>query len=133
MKTKKCIIIILCLTVLLVFTSSFYSYTKAISIKDIIQSGDDFIDEGKDGQSSTTIPEEDISGITSPLYNILLIIGTIIAAFVGIVLGIQFITGSVEAKSKVKESLIPYFAGCVVIFGAFGIWKLAVILLRNLN
>ena len=43
---------------------------------------------------------------------------------VGVVLGIQFITGSVEAKSKVKESLIPYFTGCVVIFGAFGILNL---------
>ena len=56
----------------------------------------------------------------------------IIAFIIGMILAMQFMTGSIEAKSKVKESLIPYIAGCVVIFGAFGIWKLVVIILRNI-
>ena len=33
---------------------------------------------------------------------------------------------SVEEQAKIKELLVPYVAGCIVIFGAFGIWKLAV-------
>lgn len=40
-------------------------------------------------------------------------------------------TGSVEQKAKVKDSLVPYVAGCIVIFGAFGIWKMVLIILEN--
>ena len=39
--------------------------------------------------------------------------------------------GSVEQKAKVKDSLVPYIAGCIVIFGAFGIWKLVLTLLES--
>lgn len=40
-------------------------------------------------------------------------------------------TGSVEQKAKVKDSLVPYVAGCIVIFGAFGIWKMVLTILEN--
>ncbi len=39
--------------------------------------------------------------------------------------------GSVEQKAKVKDSLVPYIVGCIVIFGAFGIWKLVLTLLES--
>ena len=51
---------------------------------------------------------------------------------IGIILGIQFMTGSVEQKAKVKDALVPYIAGCIIIFGAFGIWKLVVTILRGI-
>ena len=51
------------------------------------------------------------------------------AVIIGMVIGIQFMTASVEEKAKIKESLVPYVVGCVVVFGAFGIWKLAVTVL----
>ena len=41
--------------------------------------------------------------------------------------------GSVEQKAKVKDSLVPYIVGCIVIFGAFGIWKLVIQILNNLE
>ena len=34
--------------------------------------------------------------------------------------------GSVEEQTKVKESLVPFVIGCIVVFGAFGFWKLFV-------
>lgn len=40
--------------------------------------------------------------------------------------------GSVEQKAKVKDSLLPYIIGCIVIFGAFGIWKLVLTILENI-
>ena len=40
--------------------------------------------------------------------------------------------GSVEEQTKAKEALIPYVVGCFVIFGAFGIWKLAVTIFAQL-
>ena len=39
--------------------------------------------------------------------------------------------GSVSEKANVKETLIPYIAGCIVIFGAFGIWKLVVTIMSK--
>ena len=30
-------------------------------------------------------------------------------------------------QTKVKESMIPFIIGCVVVFGAFGIWKAVVL------
>ena len=44
----------------------------------------------------------------------------------GAVLGFQFILGSVEGKAKVSEALMPYIVGCIIVFGAFTIWKIAI-------
>ena len=30
-----------------------------------------------------------------------------------------------EGQAKVKEMLIPFVIGCIVVFGGFGIWKIA--------
>ena len=57
--------------------------------------------------------------------------GLILAIIIGMVLGIQFMIGSIEQKAKVKDSLVPYIVGCVVIFGAFGIWKLVLTILEG--
>ena len=66
------------------------------------------------------------------MYNILLGIGVFLAVAVGMYLAIKFMLASAEDKAKVKESLVPYIAGCVVIFGAFTIWKLAIVLLSGI-
>ncbi|MCI9246457.1 MAG: hypothetical protein HFJ30_04960 [Clostridia bacterium] len=130
MKMGKYITIILLITFLLLSFSANYSRTNAAALSNIVSGADGFI---QNGQGSSKIDNEDIHNLSDSLYNILLIIGTIIAMIVGVVLGIQFITGSVEAKSKVKESLIPYVVGCIVIFGAFGIWKLAITILQGIG
>ena len=126
-KYKKIILIIIFLVTLFSMQSSF---TYASTMGDILSGAENFVSQG---QSNTPISGDSIKTLSDSIYNILLIIGIVIAVIVGIIIGIQFITGSVEQKSKVKESLIPYFVGCAVIFGAFGIWKLAVILLGSLN
>lgn len=114
--------------VLLVLFVTFSISCKEVYASNIIQGADDFI---KDGQGGTKISQDDMKNVSDLVYNILLAIGTVIAFIVGSILGIQFMTGSVEQKSKIKESLIPYIAGCVVIFGAFGIWKLVVTLAQQ--
>lgn len=130
MKIEKYITIILVITFLLLSFSASYSRTNAAALSNIVSGADGFI---QNGQGSSKIDNDDIHNLSDSLYNILLIIGTVIAMIVGVVLGIQFITGSVEAKSKVKESLIPYVVGCIVIFGAFGIWKLAITVLQGIG
>lgn len=60
------------------------------------------------------------------MYKLLMAIGIIIMFAVGTVIGIQYMVASAEDKAKVKEALIPYIVGCIVIFGAFTIWSIAV-------
>ncbi len=117
--------------ILLIILTIFFipnSYTFASSVGGVISGADEFITTGK-GQEQ--ISSENLKNLSDEIYNILLAIGVVVAVIVGLVLGIQFMAGSVEQKSKIKEALVPYIAGCIVIFGAFGIWKLVVIILQN--
>ena len=106
--------------------------TKGTESKSINSSGDsivsganDFVKEGEQ-QVNGSLDTDALAETSNDIYNILLAIAMVIAVAVGIVLGIKFMTSSVEEQAKIKELLVPYVAGCVVVFGAMGIWKLAV-------
>lgn len=116
--------------ILISFLSFNIQTTYASSISDIIDGADDFIQSGVEDKSPT-LDDESLQEMSDLLYNVLLIIAIVIAVIFGLVIGIQFMTGSVEQKAKVKETLVPYIAGCIVIFGAFTIWKLVVTLLSQ--
>lgn len=124
---KKSIIFCISLICMLFMLST---HIYATSIGDIFSGADDFIQSGINDKNPT-IDESDLEKMSDLLYNTLLIIAIVIAVIVGLVIGMQFMTGSVEQKAKVKETLIPYIAGCIVIFGAFGIWKLVVEILST--
>lgn len=121
---KRKIFFILIIFILMICSTHI---VQATTISNIIQGADGFI---TNGSSSDMIAGDKIKNLSYIIYNVLLILVTVIAVIVGSVLGIQFITGSVEQKAKVKDSLIPFVIGCVVIFGAFGIWKLVITILR---
>ena len=70
------------------------------------------------------------SGIDQ-VYFTMLTIGIVLAILVGSVLGIQFITSGAIGQAKVKEKLIPFALGALVMFGAFGIWRVAYNLLND--
>ena len=53
-------------------------------------------------------------------------IAILAGCIIGAILGIKIMWGSIEQQVKAKEMLIPYAIGCIVIFGAFGIWKLCI-------
>lgn len=114
------------------FLFTFFStgtLVQATSISNIIEGAQNFVNEGKEG-SNNTVDVNILNDTSSLIYNTLLIVGTCAAVIIAAILGIQFITGSVEQKVKVKESLLPFIVGCIVIFGAFGIWRLVIILIR---
>ena len=115
---------------MLFIISTLTSYTYAFSIGDIFTGADNFIQAGIDDENPT-IDDTNLENMSDLLYNTLLVIAIVVAVIVGLVIGIQFMTGSVAQKAKVKETLIPYIAGCIVIFGAFGIWKLVVEILSQ--
>lgn len=97
-----------------------------------MQDAKDFVDGGE-AKVSETIDENELNKASSTIYNILFAIGLAIAMIIGIVLGIEFITAGVEEQAQIKQSLIPYFIGCVIVFGSFGIWKIAVNLMKNIG
>lgn len=108
---------------------------KAASFwEDVFGSGDDFLETGKDqATGSTSASDGDVAELITILYNVLSTLGVIVVVAVGGILGIKFMSASAEDKAKIKESMIPYIAGSIVIFGAFTIWNIAIKIFSNIS
>ena len=114
--------LLLMLIILIILIKPNISY--AFSLTDILHSSENFIDDGKSQNSVINFPQ--LQQSTNAMYNILFGIGVILSVLVGAMLGVKIMWGSIEQQTKAKEALMPYVIGCVVIFGAFAIWKIAV-------
>ena len=97
------------------------SVVKAFSVDDVFRLGDNFLSKG-----NTQINREKLSETTNVVYSALVIIGVALTVIIGGVLGIQFMMASAEEKAKIKEKIIPFILGCIVIYGSFAIWKITV-------
>ena len=104
------------------------STSSTDSIDGLITDSDNFINKG----SNDRINDKSIQDFSKTLYNILITIATVVSVIIGGILGIKIMLASAEEKAQVKELLVPYVIGCVVVFGAFGIWKLVVNILQNI-
>lgn len=121
MKTKLLVFISL-----IVINIMFFNINKvqAEGISDIISGGDSFLKAGQN--ENVVIDQGKLKNTSTSIYNILLILGMCIAVIYSTILGIKFMTGSVEEKAQVKDSLMPFVVGCIVVFGAFAFWKIFV-------
>lgn len=133
MKKKMKLIIYIFISLIILFSVSTTTYAADTSMEGIITSADDFLNSGSMSDTHTQVNEESIKNTSNLIYNVLLTIGIIVAVIWGLVIAIKFITGAVEEKANIKETLIPYIVGCIIIFGAFSIWKLALIVLRPIE
>lgn len=95
----------------------------------VIESGDEFLELGKN--STTKSDKEEVQTAVDFIYNALLVIGIAASVLIGVILGIKYMTQSVEEQAKIKETLIAYVIGCIVTFGAFGIWKIVIEILKQ--
>ena len=120
---KKLLIVVLCVFLTLP------NYAKAFSLKETIDGANDFVSAGNNEESLFN-QEEQEKGV-SQIYYFALGIGIFASIVIGVIIGIQFITSGVEGKAKIKEKLIPYCIGCVVVFGALGIWRLTVNIIQD--
>lgn len=102
----------------------------ADSLGDIFTKADEFVKKGQ-SSSATTISETSMKNMSDILYNTLLVIAIVMAVIIGMVIGIHYMTGGIAEKVKVKETMIAYVAGCIVVFGAFAIWKIVVTILQS--
>lgn len=96
----------------------------------IVSDAESFLSNGT--SQGSPVNDEALKAGSSVLYNVLLAIGVAVAVIWGIIIGIEFVTGTLEDKADLKKALVPYVFGCVIIFGAFGIWKLVINLLQPL-
>ena len=99
------------------------------TVDEIMNEADGFLNTGK--EETVPVNGENVRVGSGILYNILLAIAVVAAVVIGLYLGIKFMMSSAEDRAKVKEALIPYIAGCVVIFASFTIWKLVISILGN--
>ena len=99
-----------------------------ISVDNTIKGAEDFANEQPE---KDPVDQQKMQAISNSLFNILLTIAVILAIIIGLIIGIKFIMSSAEDKANIKQALIPYVAGCVVAFGAFGIWKIVTEILNT--
>lgn len=118
-KTTKFFVIF---AILITLASCSFLTNKTYAVDNIISSGKNFVNEGE-GQDNP-IDEKALKNTSSYIYNVLFTIAVVLAFVIGMIIGIQFIIGSVDEKAKIKETLVPYVIGVFIIFSAFGIWKI---------
>lgn len=127
-KYKKLLINIM--VIFIILFNLFIPNAYAGPLQDIMNRAEGFVNNGENG--GNVINDDTLKEGSNTLYNVLLVIGIAVAFIWGIVLGIQFVTGSLGEKADVKKNLIVYVIGCIIIFGAFGIWRLLLQLLQPL-
>lgn len=131
----KIIILFLCIiTIFFAISSNVYSADEqvtedqSLTVDGIIDDANSFLNKGN---NSSPLDTDSMKSLSNIIYNTLLAIGMVLAVIVGIILGIQYMTSSIETKAKNKEHLVAYTVGCMILFGAFGVWKIAVTTFQN--
>lgn len=119
MKSKKIRLKIL-FTIMVMFIMIFIYNSQIYAIDSIISSADNFMDL----PSTSILNEKSIKDVSDILFNVFFAIGSAIVIIVGVILGLKFIMGSTTEKAEVKETLVPYVVGAVVIFASITIWTL---------
>ena len=129
---KKMLFKICLITLLVLCSLSLYSPTCMAdsSLDDIMNNGNSFLNAGS--ESSTMIDQNDLKSLSNFISGVLLTIAIGVTVITGAIMGLNFITQSIEEKAKVKESMVPWIIGIIVSFGAFTIWEVAVNLFQSL-
>ena len=97
------------------------------SLDDVIENAESFIKLG-----NSKITQSNIQNFSQIIYNILLSIGIVVSVITGSLIGIKLMTSGVSEKAETQKLIVPYIIGCVVVFGGFSIWKIAVTILQNI-
>ena len=140
------IIKIAIILMLLFICISQINISYGFSFSNVIESSNNFINKGQSPPQSSgseggtiinstlTVNEGDLQRSSAEIYNTLLAIGVVLTVGVGGYLGIKFmVAGAAEDKAEIKQLLVPYIIGCIVIYGAFLIWKIVTISFNSLQ
>lgn len=100
-----------------------------LAADDVVNDADNFLN---DPNSTSYIKTDELQDFSQNIYSILLGIGIVIAVVMGGIIGVKLIFAPLEERAEAKKLLIPYAVGCVLVFGAFGIWKLIITILQDI-
>ncbi len=125
-------IILIILAIYMLFSMQDFTYaTGGHTAGEVVSEAHGFIQAGQSGANGL-ISQEKLKELSDTIYNVLLVVGIIAAVLIGVLLGIKFVTAGVEGKAEVQKALIIYVMGCVIVFGAFTIWKIVVTVLKGM-
>ena len=119
-KYKKLLINVM--AIFIIVFNLFIPNAYAGPLQDIMKRAEGFVNNGENG--GNVINNDALKEGSNTLYNVLLVIGIAVAFIWGIVLGIQFITGSLGEKADVKKNLIVYLVG--MRYNIWSIWNLEI-------
>lgn len=128
-------VILKIIILILIFQVVFVPISNASYTDEIINQGNVFLEEGRNNQSvkdekdniiGTILDKGEMQEAIDSVYSVVFTLGVALSVIIGAVLGIKFMIGSVQEQAQIKEMIIPYMLGCVVVFGAFGIWKIVI-------
>lgn len=109
-------VIILMFLLILIFP------TEVFATDNLIKKANDFLKKGQ--KVENVINTNQLQTTSNYVYNLILAIGIGISVIVGAIIGIKIIMATTaEEKAKIKEMIIPYIVGCIILFAAFPIWR----------
>ena len=123
---KKIFLIVI--LVMILMTCILNNMCLAVTTDEIMQGADSFLNAGN---GSTPIAQSDIKSLNDNMFNVLSTIGIVVSVLSTAIVGILILTSSIEKKAEYKEKLMPLLIGSVVIFAAFTIWKILIIVLQG--
>ena len=100
---------------------------QALTLDQIIGGADNFVAIGAD---NSPVDQGELREANNLLYNVLLGISMIIAVIIGMILGIKYMLATSEERADIKQTLPAYIVSCIVVFGAFTIWKVIINLIQ---
>ncbi len=104
MKTRKIIIISICILIMLIFLNANICYATDLGIGDLNNYKTDNIQMGNLASRAGTV------------LGIVQTIGSVLAVAMLVIIGIKYMLGSIEEKAEYKKTLIPYLIGAFLVF-----------------
>lgn len=130
---KKTLVSVLIFIIMLAI-GGFLNYSNAaITIDGMIDQGDSFISTGKSQEDIQTINGKKFNKVVKQVFRVLFTIGVAVSVVIIAIMGVKIMLGSAEEKAQIKEQMVPYVIGCGVMFGAFTIWKIAMLIAGNIS
>lgn len=123
---KKIFLIVILVIILIMSVSC--EKQASMTADNVMKGADDFLNSGN---GSMPISESAIKSINDNIFNILTTIGIVVSVLSTAIVGILILTSSIEKKAEYKEKLTPLLIGSIVIFAAFTIWKILIIVLQG--
>lgn len=104
--------------------------TQVSSFSEMKGAADDFINAGKNDQkiNAQTAKEKIL-----PIANMLVGIATVVFLIVGGILGLQYMLNGANERAQLKQKLIWFVIAVVVVYGATGIFNIAVNIMTTIT